>query len=114
MVRSRGLLQIVECWVLKLLDCFHDIVTSFIVLLDIILNAFQQLAELCGVTGCSYVKDLILELGYLTLGLISLVVKQVSVLSPSFCRLCLTLFRYFANLFNMLMLLQFSHHLEPD
>ncbi len=72
-----------------------------------------------GVTGRYYIKDLILKLGYLTFvagfcRLISPVVKPVSVLFPSFCHLCLTLFRHFDNLFNMLKLLQFSHHLEPD
>jgi hypothetical protein len=66
MFRSRGLPRIVKHWVFKLLDHFHNVVASFRILLDIILNAFQQLAELCGVTGCSYVKDLILELSYLT------------------------------------------------
>ena len=65
---------------LKLLDRFYDVVASFIVLLDIVLIAFQQLAELCGVTGRSYVKDLILKLGCLTFvagfcSLISPVVK---------------------------------------
>jgi hypothetical protein len=65
MFRSRGLPWIVERWALKLLDRFHNVIASFIILLDKILNAFQQLAELCRVTGCSYVKDLILELGYL-------------------------------------------------
>ncbi len=60
MFRSRGLLRIVERWALKLLDRFHYVVASFIVLLDIILNAFQQLAELRDVTGRSYIKDLIL------------------------------------------------------
>jgi hypothetical protein len=88
MVRSRGLLGIGQHWELKLLGCFHDVVTSFIVLLDMVLNAFQHFAELRGVTGRSYIKDLILELGYLTVvavfcHLISPIVKPVSVLFPA-------------------------------
>ena len=93
---------IVERWVLKLLDRFHEVITSFIVHLGIALNAFQQITELCGVTGFSYVKDLILKLGYLTFvagfcPLISPIVELVSVLLPGFCHLCLILFRHSYN-----------------
>jgi hypothetical protein len=54
-------------------------------------------AELCGVIGRSYIKELILKLGYLTVvagfcRLISQVDKPAFILFPSFCRLRLILF----------------------
>ena len=69
----------------ELLDGFHNVIASLIVLLDIILNTLQQLAELCWVARCSYVKDFVLQLCYFTFvigfaRLISSVVAPISVL----------------------------------
>ena len=77
----------------ELLDGFHDVIASRIVLLDIILNTLQRLAELCWVAQCSYVEDFVLQLCYFTFiigfsRLISSVVEPIPVLfSGKFRRL---------------------------
>ncbi len=84
-LRFCRLLRIRQCWAFELLDGFHVVIASLIVLLDIILNTLQRLADLCWVARCSYVEDFVLQLCYFTFligfsRLISSVVEPTPVL----------------------------------